>query len=197
MSSSPITQGLGIKGRFAGLSDEFSDPIRSKIAILPVAFDKTTTYRHGAEKGPAALIEASRNMELYDIETKTEVYLKGISTLSTLHPKTSEEMLQSVYQQVCEWIQQNKFVVTIGGEHSISYASIKAFTTVYPSLGVLQLDAHADLQHEYEGNRWSHACVMARVLELPAVSDIVSVGIRSLSREELKNLERTTVFFWP
>src|SRR5262249_31181928 len=148
-------------------------------------FDQTTTYQKGSDKGPNALIEASRNMELYDIETDSQVFLKGIYTDKPIKAKTSEKMIQAVYHTTKEWIQKKKFVVTVGGEHSISYGCIKAYAEIHPNLTVLQLDAHTDLQPAYEGNPWSHASVMARVKEIPQVTKIVAVGIRSMSHEEL------------
>lgn len=195
MNHLPVGQGHGIAGRYAGLSGEFSNIHTSKIAILPVPFDKTTTYQHGANRGPAALIEASRNMEIYDIETDSSVFKNGIHTLPSVHYQTSEEMLSSVYSRTLDLLKQNKFVVTLGGEHSISLAPIRAHSEIFPSMSVLQLDAHADLQHAYEDNLWSHASVMARVLELPHVSSVTAVGIRSMSEEELENQKRVKTFF--
>lgn len=190
-----IGQGHGIEGRYAGLPDPYGSADFAKIVIVPVPFDQTTTYKQGSEKGPAALIEASRNMELYDIETNSEVYLKGIFTDSFIKAKRSEKMLQSTYSAVKKWIEQEKFVVTIGGEHSISYGAIKAHAERFPDLTILQFDAHADLQPAYEDNPWSHASVMARVSELPQISKIVSVGIRSMSSEELPYINRKHVFY--
>lgn len=190
-----IGQGHGIAGRYAGLPDPYGRVEDAQIVILPVPFDKTSTYQHGSDKGPEALIEASRNMELYDIETNSEVYLKGIYTDKPIHAETSDEMLLLTYNRAKEWILKDKFVVTLGGEHSISYASIKAHADHYGKLTVLQLDAHADLQEAYEGNPWSHASVMARVKEIPQVVKIVSVGIRSMSREELPFLDPSDTFF--
>ena len=190
-----IEHGHGIAGRYAGLPDPYGSEVSSQIVILPVLFDKTSTYQKGSDKGPEALIEASRNLELYDIETDSEVYLKGIYTDRSIQVETSEEMLRLTYNRTKEWLLKNKFVVTIGGEHSISYAPIKAHAEHYKKLTVLQLDAHTDLQPAYENNPWSHASVMARVKEIPQVSTLVSVGIRSMSHEELPFLERSNVFF--
>lgn len=188
-------QGHGTSGRYGGLPDEFSELKTSKIVILPVPFDQTTTYQHGADKGPEAIIEASRNLELYDIETDSEVCENGICTLPPIKSHSSEKMLHEVYQQILSLLKQKKFVVTIGGEHSISFAPIKAHGEHFPSLSVLQLDAHADLQPAYEGNPWSHASVMARVRELTTINSIVSVGIRSLSKEELPFIDPQKTFF--
>ncbi len=190
-----IGQGKGIEGRYAGLPDPYGAEQHAKIVLLPVPFDKTSTYQKGSDKGPGALIEASRNMELYDIETNSEVYLHGIYTDKPIVAGTSEQMLAMTYKKTKEWLKKDKFVVTLGGEHSISYAPVKAVAEKYKKLTVLQFDAHADLQQLYEGNPWSHASAMARVREIGQVSKIVSVGIRSMAREELALLDRENTFF--
>jgi agmatinase len=191
----PIGQGHGLAGRYAGLPDSHSKAATSAIVILPVPFDKTSTYQKGSNKGPKALIEASRNIELYDIETNSEVYQKGIHTDSPIRASNSKKMLEMTYQRTKEWVEQGKFVVTLGGEHAISSAPIRAHAEHYGKLTVLQFDAHADLQPAYENNPLSHASVMARVQEIPQVTKIVSVGIRSMSSEELVNLDRPNTFF--
>lgn len=189
----PIGQGHGVAGRFGGLPDPYGQLEQAQVVLLPVPFDKTTTYQQGTDKGPDALIEASRNIELYDIETDSEVYLKGIYTAPPIKADTSEEMLKKTYEETKRYLAQGKFVGVIGGEHSISFAPIKAHLEHFKTLTVLQFDAHADLQPAYENNPWSHASVMARVKELNV--KIVSVGIRSMSSEELVNLDRPNTFF--
>lgn len=195
MSEQENSQGHGVAGRYAGLSDRYCDAEKAKIVLLPVPFDITTTYQKGSDKGPEALIEASRNLEVYDIETNSEVYLKGILTDAPIRTDSSDEMLRLTYNRAKEWIGKGKFLVTVGGEHSISYAAIKAHAEHYNKLTVLQLDAHTDLAPSYENNPWSHACVMARVHEIPQVKQIVSVGIRSMSQEELPYLVKECTFF--
>jgi len=194
MSDLPIGQGHGLSGRFAGLPDEFANLENAKIVILPVPFDLTTTYQHGTNKGPAALIEASRNIELYDIETGSEIYKKGIFTAPAVTENSCETMRFALKKAVDEFLKENKFIVTLGGEHSISFSPIQAHVEHFPNLSILQFDAHADLQNAYEGNLWSHASVMARVIELP-VSSTVAVGIRSMSSEELENQKNVHTFF--
>lgn len=189
-----VGQGHGVEGSFAGLPKEYANPDDSKIVLIPVPFDKTSTYLKGSEKGPDAIIEASRNLELYDIETASQVYLRGIYTDRPVFAETSKTMLDLCYERVLDWLKKDKFVVTIGGEHSISYAPIKAHLDYYGAITLLQLDAHADLQPAYENNPWSHASVMARVKELPNIK-IVSVGIRSMSAEELPYLDKSNTFF--
>lgn len=193
--SNTIGQGHGVEGSYAGLPEEFSNFETSKIVILPVPFDKTTTYGKGTDKGPEGLIEASRNIELYDIETDSEVYKKGIHTAEAIDADTSEKMLQDTYEATKNLLNQGKFIGIIGGEHSISSAPIRAFAEHYPGLTVLQFDAHADLQPAYEGNPLSHASVMARVKEMKDVKKIVSVGIRSMSSEELPLVDKDNTFY--
>jgi agmatinase len=190
----PIGQGQGIQGRYGGLPDPYGSESFSQIVLLPVPFDRTSTYQKGSDKGPEALIEASRNMELYDIETNSEVYLKGIYTASPVLASTSEEMLNFTYKRTKELLNKDKFIVTIGGEHSISYAPIKALSEKYQNLTVLQFDAHADLQPAYENNPWSHASVMARVKELPNVK-VVALGIRSMSKAEFSYINSSYTIF--
>lgn len=188
-----IGQGHGVEGRFAGLPDPYGNLEQAKIVLIPVPFDKTTTYQQGTDLGPAALIQASRNLELYDIETDFEVYKKGIYTADAIEADNSEEMLKNTYEATKKYLEQGKFVGILGGEHSITSAPIKAFKEKYPTLTVLQFDAHADLQPAYENNPWSHASVMARVKDLNV--KIVSVGIRSMSSEELVNVDRPNTFY--
>ena len=187
-------QGHGIANTFGGLSDG-SVLETAQIVVLPVPFDKTTTYQQGANLGPAALIEASRNLELYDIETDSEVYRRGIYTAPTIEEDNSLDMLQFTYEETLRFLQKGKFVVTLGGEHSISAAPIRAHAEFFGSLTVLQFDAHADLADAYEGNPLSHASVMARVKEISQIERLVAVGIRSMSVKEKEVLNFEDTFF--
>lgn len=195
MNNFPIGQGHGLAGQYGGLTEEFSNLKDSQVVIVPVPFDLTTTYQHGTERGPEALIESSRNMELYDIETDSTVYEVGIHTAEPVIASSCEEMRNALYQRTKDYLSKDKFVVTLGGEHSISFAPIKAHGEKFPGMSVLQIDAHADLQEAYEGNPWSHACVMARVRELPTISSIVAVGIRSMSQEESLVVDKQRTFY--
>lgn len=191
----PIGQGHGVDGRYAGLPDPYGEEAYARIVVLPVPFDKTTTYKKGSDKGPEAIIEASRNIELYDIETKLEVYKRGIFTDKPIIATSSIEMLTAVHHRVQTLLDKDKFVVTLGGEHSIAYAPIKAHAEKYGKLTVVQFDAHADLQPAYEGDPWSHASAMARVREIPGVEKIISVGIRSMSIEETEFIDDNNTFY--
>ncbi len=168
---------------FAALPTQYADFETSRVVILPVPYDSTTDWRSGSRDGPMAIIDASRYLELYDHELDRESYLMGIHTLPELQPsmKGPEETVARVYKVANDLVQKGKFVVMLGGEHSLTVGMVRAFRERFDDLSVLQLDAHADLRDEYEDSKYSHACVMRRVLEC---CPIVQVGIRSLSQEE-------------
>lgn len=178
---------------FGGLPEEFTDYQKAQVAIVPVPFDLTTSWMSGTRHGPKALIEASGYMELYDIETKTEVHRKGIFTDIDVAAKNSDELNQNVYERVSKHLGAKKFVVTLGGEHSISYGAAKAHIEHFTNLNILHLDAHTDRREEFEDNKFSHACTLRRISELNP--DIVSIGIRSLDISELQYLDEKKVFY--
>jgi agmatinase len=168
---------------FAGLEPPYSNFQQAKTVILPVPYDSTSEWRSGSRHGPQAIIDASQYLELYDLELDREVYKVGISTLPQVEPLLSspQDMIDRVYQVVKGLIQKEKFVVLLGGEHTLSLGAVRAFKEVFPRLSVLQLDAHADFRDEYLGTKYSQACVMRRIFELCPISQ---VGVRSLSWEE-------------
>lgn len=168
---------------FAGLSPPLSDLQTARVVILPVPYDSTTDWRCGARDGPMAIIDASQYLEFYDHELDREPCRVGIHTLPELRPsmRGPQETIQRVHQAASELVREGKFVVMLGGEHSVTLGTVRAFKEEFPHLSVLQLDAHADLRDEYEDSQYSHACVMRRVVEC---CPIVQVGIRSLSLEE-------------
>ena len=178
---------------FGGLPAKYSNYKDSKIAILPVPFDKTSSWLKGSAKGPQAIINASKNMELYDIETNSEVYKKGVHTLKAVTADTSRKMIADVYRQTKKLINDDKFVVTLGGEHTVSLGAIMAHAELFRGISILHLDAHSDRRDTYEGNRYSHACVMARAGEF--TEEIISVGIRSMDSSELKNIDQRRIFY--
>jgi len=178
---------------FGQLPGEYSTLESARIVILPVAYDGTSTWNKGADKGPEAIIEASGNMELYDIETDSEVYKKGIFTDSIIETDAPvSEVVEAIEQELQTYIEQGKFVVVIGGEHSISIGAVKAYYRAYPGLTVLQLDAHSDLRQQYNGSKYNHACVMARAREL---CPVVQVGIRSMDSAEKQFVNPDSIFF--
>jgi agmatinase len=168
---------------FGGLLPEQSAFERSQVVILPIPYEQTTTYGAGTRDGPRALITASRNLELYDEELDYDVYQVGIHTLRELETQASgpEAMLERITEVARELLRHGKFVVGLGGEHTVSVGLVRAFSERFPGLSVLQFDAHADLRDTYHGTPLNHASVMRRIAELVPT---VQVGIRSLSREE-------------
>jgi len=178
---------------YGGIPLKFRNKKEAKIVIIPVPYDGTSTWIKGADKGPEAIIEASANMELYDIETDSEVYKEGIYTEKAVTEKSSpEKMVEVVEKKVKNFIAVNKFTVLIGGEYSISIGSIKAHAENFKDLTILQLDAHSDLRDSYENSKYSHACVMARAKDYCSV---VQVGIRSMDTTEKESLNKNKVFF--
>src|SRR5258706_2928861 len=183
---------------FGGIAEEeFSSYDHSRILVWPIAYEGTVSYGGGTGRGPEAIIDASRNMELYDDETDAEVYQLGIHTLeksSSIDPP--ERMMASLYDRAKELVGTNKIVAMIGGAHSVSGPVIRAHAEKYPNLSVLQIDAHADLRDSYDGTPHSHASIMAEVvqdLRIPAVQ----CGIRSISAEEARMLDSLpTRIFW-
>ncbi len=165
----------------------------SDIIIVPVPYDETSTWMKGADKGPDAILDASVNLEFYDVETSSEAHLKGIFTMNPiLQKETPEKLVEDVYYRILSILADKKFPVLIGGNHTVSIGSIQACTEFYNDITVLQLDAHGDLRQVYEGSALNHACVMARAREF---APIVQVGIRSMSAEELPYAEGDRIFY--
>jgi agmatinase len=173
---------------FAAVPPPYSVFDRAKVVILPVPYETSTEWRSGTRDAPQTIIDASRYLEMYDLELDRETYRVGIHTLPEVEVLMSgaEGMIQRVYQIIRELVQKGKFVVMLGGEHSLTLAAVQAFKETFPQLSVLQFDAHADLRDEYLGTKYGQACVMRRVSEL---CPIVQVGIRSLCREEKQFLD--------
>jgi agmatinase len=154
-----------LPNNFGGLPARYSKYQNAAIVVLPVPFDKTSTWVKGSAKGPRAIINASRNMELFDIETASEVYTKGIHTAKNLQAKSSATMVKSVYTKCRAFLDDDKFVITLGGEHTVALGAIQAHTEHFADMSILHLDAHSDMRDSYEGSKFNHACVMARALE--------------------------------
>ena len=181
-----MSQGLfSSQWSFAAISPPYSDRERARVVVLPVAYDSTTEWRSGARDGPRAIIEASRYLELYDIELEREIAEVGIHTLPEVLPEMAgpEHMIQRLYEVARGLLDEGKMVAMLGGEHSLTLSMVKAYHEKYEALSVLQLDAHADLRDSYLGTKLGHATVMRRAREL---CPVVPVGIRSLSEEECR-----------
>lgn len=158
----------------------------SKIVVLPVPYEGTTTYGKGTKNGPSAILKASQIVEDYDIELGFEPYKKvgGIYTAKPVN--VSKDPHSQIYKAVKNVIAEKKIPVMLGGEHSVSYGAVKAAKEYYPGLSVLQFDAHADLRDTYHGSEHNHACVMRRIR---AMCPAVQVGIRSQDTEETEYIK--------
>ncbi|HTZ72909.1 MAG TPA: agmatinase [Candidatus Aquilonibacter sp.] len=182
---------------FGGLSEEHSRYETSRAVIFPIPLERTTTYETGTRKGPAAILKASQNMELYDEELQTEPYKEiGIHTLRPIDTMdgTLDEVLTEIFTAQCALLDDDKLPIALGGEHSLTPPLVTAVAKKFQNLSVLQIGAHADLREEYQANPSSHACAMRRVVEIcPAVQ----VGIRSLSVEEAQAIPHlNTKIYW-
>jgi agmatinase len=193
-----MTESQSLPMNFGGIAEaEFSSFDNARILVWPISYEGTVSYGGGTGKGAAAIIDASRNMELYDEETDAEVYKLGIHTLDQSPPlEPPEHMMNSLYNRAKELVGSDKFIAMIGGEHSVSAPVIRAHAEKYSNLSVLQIDAHADLRDTYDGTPYSHASIMARVardMRIPSVQ----IGIRSISVDEARALdELPTRIFW-
>jgi len=168
---------------FLGLEPPLSDFANARVLVWPVPFEKTVSYGSGTSEGPAAIIEASRYIELYDEDFGGETAQIGIHTLPAINTDYEpDEMMPLLEQRAAELIATNKFLCMLGGEHSISAPVVRAMFKNYPKMSVMQIDAHADLRNSYEGTPFSHASTMRRIVE---VCPAVQVGIRSISKEEV------------
>ena len=178
---------------YAGIPQQYGALETSKIVLIPVPYDGTSTWQKGADKGPQAFLHASENMELYDIETESEVYKQGIYLDDPVTENSSPEaMVEAVHKRTKEYIIRNKFVTIFGGEHSISIGTIRAFNECFDDLTVLHIDAHADLRKEYDGSSCNHACA---VYEANQNTNLVQVGIRSMDIAETRVMDQEKVFF--
>jgi len=179
--------------QFSDIPKEYTLYEHAEIVILPIPYDGTSTWVKGADKGPVALVEATDNLEWYDIETKSEVYKKGIYVASPVFAlSTPDEMVAETYKRVSDYLKKDKTVISVGGEHSVSLGAIKAYSEKFDDFSVLQLDAHTDLRPEYHGSKYNHACVMYHVQN---ICPIVQVGIRSLDKAELEYVNSDRIFF--
>lgn len=174
---------------FGGISEaEFSEFENARILVFPVSYQDTISHETETAKGARTIIEASRGMELYEEETDAEVYKLGIHTLEEFKSRpTPDMMMNALYERTRELLDSDKFICTLGGEHSVSAPIIQAHLEKFHNLSVLQIDSRTDLKNEHNGTLHSHRSVMARVIKdmrVPAVQ----VGIRSISAEEAQTV---------
>jgi agmatinase len=191
---------------FLSIPKENSSLSNSKAVIISFPYEKSTSFGKGTKLGPKAIISASSQVELFDEELEKETYFKvGIHTTPEIKPSNvASKFYLPLTKKVEEVISLNKFPIIIGGEHTISLGGVLGVTQKYKSFSVLHFDAHADLRDSYEGNKFSHASAMRRVLDLKEVKNLVSVGIRNISNNEdegsefdfyKKNQKRIKIFW--
>lgn len=178
--------------RFAGIEEEFTQLETSKVVVIPVPYDGTSTYGKGADQGPNAIFDAAENMELYDIETDSEVYRKGVYIAPEINESTSPEAVaEKVEATVQTYLEKGKWVTMLGGEHSVTIGALRAFRKKYGDITVVQLDAHSDLRPEYHGSACNHACALH---ESSKLDNLIQVGIRSMDSVELPFLHKDNLF---
>lgn len=189
----------GPRHNFLGLPEEASRYETSRVVVLPVPFERTTSYGKGTSQGPEAILSASRQVELWEEMLGSEPWRMGIATLPPFLPEAHEmeAALGELELEARQHLEAGKFLVTLGGEHSLSFGPVSAARAVHGEIGVVQFDAHADLRPEYEGTPWSHASVMRRLHEdgVPALA----VGIRALCDEEatlISSKQLPTIWGW-
>jgi agmatinase len=174
-----------LSSNFLGIPPEENTLEKSRAVVLPCPYERTVSYGVGTKNGPGAIIEASHYVELYDDELDEEVYRVGVHTLPAWLPDDMEPeaCVKGLEEVVGGLISPKRFVLTLGGEHSIAPGPIRAHRAAYPKMSILHFDAHGDLRDEYEGQKFSHACAARRWVELGIPT--VQVGIRSISKDEV------------
>ncbi len=178
---------------FAGIPEEYCGADRARFYLQSVPYDGTSTWGKGADNGFEAFLDALENMELYDIETDSEVYTQGVHILDPITEDSSPEtMAEAVYNRTRELLDNDKYLTFFGGEHSISIGVIRAFYEKYPELTVLQLDAHADLRPDYLGSRFNHACALH---DASQNTNLIQVGLRSMDSSEKPWINPDKCFF--
>ena len=184
---------LGQQDNFLGIDEPWCHPDQAGVYVLPAPYEHTSSYILGSDRGPSAIIEASQQVELYDETLRYEPYREwgGVATAATLDldGRVDGQAVQSIQDFVQPHVGLGKFLVTLTGEHTGALGAIRAHATTYRTMCVLQIDAHGDLRHAYQGNPYSHASVMARVVQDGLA--LVQVGVRSISPEEIELIEKT------
>ena len=182
-----------ITSNYFGLSDDFSSPENSRVTIVPVPHEATTSYGKGTKHGPAAILKASQQVELFDEELWIEPYKIGVQTLAPIEMPVAtaetEKPFQELREVVAPIIEFGKFPLIVGGEHSLTLGSVAACADRYENLSILQIDAHADCRESYEGNPYSHASVAYHIYKGLPQPIITQGGVRNICAEEIAWLE--------
>lgn len=175
-----------------GIEDQ--DYSKAKVVAIPVPYDSTTSYKSGARDGPHAIIDASRNLELYDEEYKKEITEIGVYTTDEMQPSVGspEETIGWIEKEIGLILDAKKLPLLIGGEHSIAVGSIMAVAKRNNDFSIIHFDAHSDYRDEYTGSRYSHACIMARARDV--CESCYSVGVRSIDAESAKKYSNDILY---
>lgn len=183
------------KYNFLGLPDSLTDPDTAKVAIMALPYEATTTYGKGTKHGPEAILAASQQLEFFDEELKLEACEIGMATHAPFEsfPERPEQAVGQVARECEQLLSKNKFVVGLGGEHTVSIGMVKAFQKHFPNLWVLQLDAHSDMRNAYLDSPFNHACVMARIGE---ICPFIGMGIRSAIKGEKELVKSPSRIFY-
>jgi agmatinase len=196
MSSLPFQYDHGIPLVFGGAMPFNPTFDEASVVVLPIPIDRTTSYVGGTRNGPHEILQASSHMELWDEEVRADIHGVGIFTLPEMELPFAEmaAVVDEIERVAYEVIGRDKFLLTLGGEHSITPPLVSATARKYPKLSLLQIDAHADMRDAYLGTVHSHACAMRRSLPF---AKLTQVAIRSLSTEEAEALQHIeTTVFW-
>ncbi|MDQ1291748.1 MAG: agmatinase [Nitrospirota bacterium] len=183
---------LGQADNFLGIDEPWCHPDQAGVYVLPAPYEHTSSYILGSDRGPSAIIEASQQVELYDETLRYEPYREwgGVATAATLNldGRVDGPAVQAIQDFVQPHVGRGKFLVTLTGEHTGALGAIRAHARNYPGMCVVQIDAHGDLRQAYQDNPYSHASVMARVVEdgLP----LVQIGVRSIVRKKSISFRR-------
>lgn len=187
---------LDVNKNFLALEDNYSNYNDSEIVIVSAPYEHTVSYGGGTKNGPDGILKASQYVEFFDDELFKELcFEKKIATLEKIDFSNAKDKdaLDLIYNMTKALLNDNKFVVTLGGEHTISAAPIKAHFEKYPNMCILQFDAHSDFRDSYNGSIYSHASVMARVAEFFPPDKITQLGIRAQCIEEAEFIKNKNV----
>ena len=182
-----------LPNNFLGLEEKHSRYRDARFAVLPIPYDSAATWMPGSRHGPAAIITASQHLEWFDEELEAECYKCGIATLDPVEPNLDgpAAMHEDLFKAARRIVRDGKFLFSLGGDHSISSALVRAVRTKHKKVSVLQIDAHADLRDSYYGSAYCHACVMRRIVDLGV--PIVPVGIRAVAPEDHRFMRRQKI----
>lgn len=182
---------------FLGLDGAITEFETADFVVLPVSYDKTTSFIKGAAKAPKKIIEVSEQLELFDEQLLDEFHHCGIHTHIDVGGNNTPplHLKDDVYKTAKKILSEDKKIIALGGEHSTSLGIIQAAKEKYPDLSVLQFDAHADLRDEYEGSKLNHACVMKRVFDMDI--PFVGVGIRSFDKAQHEFIQQNRIKYYP